>query len=162
MRFMCLVMVLLCGACGTWPRAKHDTEGIAQVQSVGLRMKYLLQYGKAIRHARGITRETSVSQLGQRVSAIHAEVLASRHRLEAAIAQMDNEHEILHLNADFQQLNLAFQQKLPYRADDGSLLLAVDFTRVQAEVGDPILKQLQEIDTLLSTPLLGAEKGLDN
>lgn len=165
MRFICWAVAwlgTLTSACGTFPAAKHDTAGIAHVQGVGLGMKPLPRHGKIIRHTSSLIHETSVSKLGKRVSVIHAQVFASRKRLEAYIAQLDDPHAILQRNADFQQLSLDFKQKLGYRTDDGSLRLAVDFTRVDDEVAQSILRQLQELELMLSTPLRGVEKVLDN
>ena len=165
MKFICWAVACLgtlTSACGTFPAAKHDTEGIAHVQGVGLGMKPLQPYGKIIRHASSLIHETSVSKLGQRVSVLHAQVFAGRKRLEAYISQLDDPHAILQRNADFQQLSLDFKQTLGYRTDDGSLRLAVDFTRVDDEVAQSILRQLQELELMLSTPLRGVEKVLAN
>ena len=165
MRFICLAVAwlgALTGACGTFHTAKHDTEGVAHVQGAELGMKHLARYGNIIHHASGLVHETSVLKLGKRVSAIHAQIFAGRKRLEAFIAQLDDPQAILHRNADFQQFSLDFKQKLGYRAEDGSLQLAVDFTRVDDEVAQSILRQLQELELMLSTPLRGVEKVLDN
>lgn len=162
MRFICLVVAWLTSACGTFPAAKHDTEGVAHVKGAEFGMKHLPRYGKIIRHTSSLIHETSVLKLGKRVSAIHALVFAERQRLEAHIAQLDDPHVTLQRNADFQQLSLDFKQKLAYRTDDGSLRLAVDFTRVDDEVAQSILRQLQELELMLSYPLRGVEKVLDN
>ena len=185
MKFICLATAWLGSACGTFHTARHDTARVARAQGIELGMKHLWRYGKNIRHTNAITydirgttatvrsprknthhastlvRETSVLKLGKRVSAIHAQVFAERQRLEATIAQLDDPHVTLQRNADFQQLSLDFKQKLGYRTDDGSLRLAVDFTRVDDEAAQSILQQLQEIEIMLSTPLRGVEKVLD-
>lgn len=184
MKFICLATAWLGSACGTFHVAQHDTARVARAQGIGLGMKHLGRYGKTIRHTNAITydirgttatvrshdettrhastlvSETSVWRLGKRVSAIHAQVFAERQRLEATMAQLDDPHTLLHRNADFQQLSLDFKQKLGYRMDDGSLQLAVDFTRVDDEAAQSILQQLQEIEIMLSTPLRGVEKVL--
>ncbi len=162
MKFICLVTLSLGSACGTLPWAKRDTQTVAQLQSVGLGRAYLIYHRKAIHHASGIARTTSVSKLGQRVNAIHAAVLAGRRHLEATVAQTDDARAILELNADFQRLSLSLKRSLSYRANDVAPLLTTGFGRAQATLVETTLKQLQEIDLLLSTPLRGTEKVLDN
>ena len=79
MKTICLATVLLCGACGTFPLAQSDTEGVAQVQTVSLSMKYLLHCGEIAKYAVG--KETSVQSLGKRVSALHAKIFDYKQRL---------------------------------------------------------------------------------
>ena len=182
MRVLLLVSATLCYACGNFPQANDSNVGVAASHHGALRLQRIAKRAYVVHNkksfikvcatlcapptlhtASGIAVETSALSLSKRLVAFHADILVSRRNLEALITKMDDRGDILRFNAKFQKIGSALKKELGYTTEGGSLQLGVDLNKIpDPKLAKSILKQLQEINTMLSVPLRSVEKVLDN
>lgn len=145
-----LVVVLFCGACGV----DYD----AGVRSANVSSS-LTKHGKKLAyHAQRVANVTSLAGLNKNAKEMHDIMTKVRDEFEASIAQQSDHTIELKLIAEYQQWALNLKQEFAYLTPDGELNLKVNLSKAKdKQAADLVLQNLQEIDKMLSTPLIEAE-----
>ena len=180
MRFLCLI-VLLCSSCGTFQSTEHTQENVATVLSLRAGFGFWAAiplanlHGETVYHARRVSwftrlfdnvRETDQQWLEQKlaahVSQLHYLLQKYRTDLEVAMQNKDTAGKLRahdEVEKSFNAINRHLNRHMP----DNKLLANTDFSNAQnPTLAEDWSEKLQEVNTMLSTPLEGMEQALQD